>query len=107
MKKIAVVLLLVLVATNVFAGGPIDINGYDWVAFSYDAKMMFTLGVLAGICYANIALLGYAADGITLANVEHVQLIIKALDYSYKDASVRSESVVTAIAVAWNTLRGN
>ena len=101
------VLLLVLVATNVFAGGPIDINGYDWVTFPYDAKVMFTLGVLAGICYANIALLGYAADGITLANMEHVQLIIKALDYSYKDASTRSASVVTAITVAWNTIRGN
>ena len=106
MKKIAVILLLVLLATNVFAGGPIDIDGYDWVAFSYDEKVAFVLGALAGVCYANKVLIGYAADGITLANMEHVDLIVRALDYTYKKTDLWSASVMEAIAAAWIVIRG-
>ena len=108
MKKLVVILLLVLLATNVFAGGPIDIDGYDWVAFSYDEKVAFVLGALAGVCYANKVLIGYAADGITLASMEHVDLIVGTLDRAYEttDLRLQSVSVMEAIAAVWVVIRG-
>jgi hypothetical protein len=107
MKKIVVVVLLVLMATGMFAEGLGDHNGYDWNTFSEREKRAFTIGVLAGVSYANIVLIGYAADRIPSLTFSDFMLIIDTLNLYYMDTSNLSMPIVAAIVVALNVLRGN
>ena len=108
MKKIVVIVLLVLVAVGMFAGGAITGNGYDWITFSIGEKTMLTIGILAGISYANTVLIGYDADNLVLLTPLDILFIIKKLDKFYEDESIRirSTTIVVSIVAALNILRG-
>jgi len=91
-KKIILFILVLLIASSafsqdasfsVFAVEIGQLTGHDWIEMDEDQRYLFGIGILYGLYWGNIAILGYDADGIGMLNMDDMANLFDKVDALY------------------------
>ena len=107
---VVVVMLMLIPATGfaqeLFINSVAPMNGHDWVELTPDQKATLATGIMYGLYWANVALLGYDADNIGFMTLEQFYLVIETVDQYYKIPANRNTglfiAISTAFVLSWN-----